>query len=158
MRIYDLQQVETLQRVDQGEEGECGQEGKEKTRKRHVCSPSSQYVSPLAGIFRNNNNKKKTNMKKTISDRYRAEQRKQGQFLCTTLARDLLPVSVAVQIIKHVIKHVHAWSAFSIIGNNGHSFQGHLASEPQSFSVLRTEDAAGWRIGHAATLLLGIFF
>lgn len=103
--------------------------------------------------------KKKTNMKKTISDRYRAEQRKQGQFLCTTLARDLLPVSVAVQIIQHVIKHVHAWSAFSIIiGNNGHSFQGHLASEPQSFSVLRTEDAAGWRIGHAATLLLGIFF
>lgn len=102
--------------------------------------------------------KKKTNMKKTISDRYRAEQRKQGQFLCTTLARDLLPVSVAVQIIQHVIKHVHAWSAFSIIGNNGHSFQGHLASEPQSFSVLRTEDAAGWRIGHAATLLPRIFF
>lgn len=97
-------------------------------------------------------------MKKTISDRYRAEQRKQGQFLCTTLARDLLPVSVAVQIIQHVIKHVHAWSAFSIIGNNGHSFQGHLASEPQSFSVLRTEDAAGWRIGHAATLLPRIFF
>lgn len=85
-----MQQVQTSEWTERKENQQGAGQGRRKTEKGTFALSVTSLVYQWLAFKQETREKKTNNKKKTLSDRYRAEQCKQDQFLCTTLAKVLL--------------------------------------------------------------------